>query len=144
MKIIDKITALALEDRPFYSFEYFPPRTEAGLENLYARIERMARLEPAFVDVTWGAGGSTSEKTLQIATTAERYFGLDIMMHLTCTNMSLAKIDQALERARDGGITNILALRGDAPKGQDQWQQCEDGFTYAAHLTRYIRQRAAR
>ncbi len=141
MKIIDKITALALEDRPFYSFEYFPPRTEAGLENLYARLERMARLEPAFVDVTWGAGGSTSEKTLKIATTAERYFGLDIMMHLTCTNMPVAKIDDALERAKDGGITNILALRGDAPKGQDKWEQCEDGFNYAANLTRYIRQR---
>ncbi len=141
MKIIDKILTLTSEDKPFYSFEYFPPRTEAGMENLYARLERMARLEPAFVDVTWGAGGSTSEATLEIVDAAHRYFSLDVMMHLTCTNMSISNIEDALERAKDSDINNILALRGDAPEGQGKWENNAGGFNYASDLIRYIREK---
>lgn len=139
MRIIDKLEPLIKKGKPFYSFEFFPPKTEAGLYNLYERIDRMAGFEPAFIDVTWGAGGSTSEMSLDITRTAQQYCGLEVMMHLTCTNMPRVKIDAALKRLKDEGVTNILALRGDPPRGEQRWEQCEDGFSYASDLVRYIR-----
>eukprot|EP01006_Ploeotia_vitrea_P033942 TRINITY_DN65671_c11_g10_i1.p1 TRINITY_DN65671_c11_g10~~TRINITY_DN65671_c11_g10_i1.p1 ORF type:complete len:650 (-),score=362.60 TRINITY_DN65671_c11_g10_i1:68-1969(-) len=137
-KIIDKIERAMAEKRVFYSFEYFPPKTEAGVRNLYARLDRMATLEPLFMDVTWGAGGTTADLTLEISSNAQNYCAADVMMHLTCTNMPQGKVDEALEAAKKAGIRNILALRGDPPKGQE-WQQCEDGFAYAVDLVKYIR-----
>lgn len=115
MKIIDKISDYRKQSKPFYSFEFFPPKTEAGLQNLYARLDRMAGLEPCFIDITWGAGGSTSDTTLTLSKNAQQFFGLDVMMHLTCANMSEATLRDALDQAKDGGIRNILALRGDPP-----------------------------
>lgn len=139
-KIINKIRKRMEERRAFYSFEYFPPKTEEGKHNLYARLERMSWLEPLFMDVTWGAGGTTADSTLEISVTAQHFWG-ELMMHLTCTNMPREKIDQALEKAKEGGIRNILALRGDPPKGADTWEACEDGFAYAVDLVRYIREK---
>lgn len=139
MKIIDKILSRTTE-APFYSFEYFPPKTEAGLYNLYSRLDRMAQLEPLFVDVTWGAGGSTADQTLEIARNIQSYFGVDVMMHLTCTNMPESTLRNALDQARDGGISNILALRGDPPEGQKEWKPSAEGFRYGSDLTKFIRQ----
>lgn len=141
MKIIDKINERLEQDRPFWSFEYFPPQTEAGLQNLYARIERMALLEPAFVDLTWGAGGSTSDRTLEISANLQKYFGLDVLMHLTCTNISVEELDEVLDRARDAGLRNILALRGDPPRGTNEWERAEGGFRYGYELVEHIRNR---
>ncbi len=141
MQIIDKIKQRIDEKRPFYSFEYFPPQTEAGLHNLYGRIERMAALEPVFVDITWGAGGSTSMQTLDISETLQKFFGLDVLMHLTCTNMPVPMLDEALDKAREAGIRNILALRGDPPRDQSEWQRVEGGFAYAYELVGHIRDR---
>ncbi len=115
MKIIDKIYDYQRQGKPFFSFEFFPPKTEAGLQNLYARLDRMAGMEPCFIDITWGAGGSTNETTLTLSKNAQLFFGLDVMMHLTCANMSEEGLRAALDHARDAGIRNILALRGDAP-----------------------------
>ena len=115
MKIIDKISDYQRQEKPFFSFEFFPPKTEAGLQNLYARLDRMAGLEPCFIDITWGAGGSTSDTTLTLSKNAQQFFGLDVMMHLTCANMSEESLRTALDHARDAGIRNILALRGDPP-----------------------------
>ena len=120
MFIIDKIKRRIDEQKPFYSFEYFPPRTEDGLHNLYARIERMATLQPVFVDITWGAGGSTSDTTLGISENLQKFFGLDVLMHLTCTNMPVDKLDEVLEQAQRAGIRNILALRGDPPRDAEE------------------------
>jgi methylenetetrahydrofolate reductase (NADPH) len=139
--IIDKINQRIEAKKTFYSFEYFPPQTEAGLHNLYSRIERMAMLEPVFVDITWGAGGSTSDKTLGISENLQKFFGLDVLMHLTCTNMPIVKIDEALEQARGAGIRNILALRGDPPRDSGEWQRIEGGFSYAYELVSHIRER---
>jgi methylenetetrahydrofolate reductase (NADPH) len=139
MQIIDKIKRRIDDNKPFYSFEYFPPQTEAGLHNLYARIERMATLQPMFVDITWGAGGSTSDATLGISENLQKFFGLDVMMHLTCTNMSVDKLDEALEKAQRAGIRNILALRGDPPRDAAEWQRVEGGFSYAHELVTHIR-----
>jgi methylenetetrahydrofolate reductase (NADPH) len=139
--IIDKIRSRIEQKKPFYSFEYFPPKTDVGVYNLYPRIERMARLEPAFADITWGAGGSTSEKTLAIAENLQKFFGLDMMMHLTCTDMSIEELDQILDRAWAAGIRNFLALRGDPPLEHGSWEQVEGGFSYAHELVAHIRGR---
>ncbi len=139
MRIIEKIERAIGEKRIFYSFEYFPPKTEAGLFNLYARIERMARLLPEFVDVTWGAGGSTARRSLEIAAHTQNFSGLDTMLHLTCTGLSKKKILEILRRAESMGITNILALRGDPPRGEGRWRPHPDGLSYASDLVAFIR-----
>ena len=89
MKISEKIADYIAQEKIFYSFEFFPPKTEFGMDNLYSRIDRMASLHPAYIDVTWGAGGSTADKTLDMCKTIQKYFGLEVMMHLTCTNICL-------------------------------------------------------
>jgi len=140
MKIIDDINKRIQDERvPFYSFEYFPPKTDKGVENLYERLERMALLQPAWIDVTWGAGGSTSRLTHEICHNAQNYIGLNTMMHMTCTNMPKEELRDALVKAKQSGIRNILALRGDPPRGED-WKQIEGGFAHAVDLVRYIRQ----
>ncbi|ORY49493.1 methylenetetrahydrofolate reduct [Rhizoclosmatium globosum] len=140
MKITEKIEKALAEDRCFWSFEYFPPRTETGAINLFDRMERMYSLGPEFIDVTWGAGGSTSEATLQCVTTAQVAIGLETSMHLTCTNMPKSKIDDALKQCKEVGIMNILALRGDPAHGQATWTATEGGFANAIDLVKYIRE----
>ncbi|KAI9187769.1 methylenetetrahydrofolate reductase (NAD(P)H) met13 [Blastocladiella emersonii ATCC 22665] len=140
MKIIDKLHKAEAEGECTWSLEFFPPKTPAGIQNLYDRLERMSNLRPEFIDVTWAAGGSSSEATLDICNVAQTVYGFETCMHLTCTNMPLSKVDEALARAREIGIQNILALRGDPPRGQDRWTAVEGGLHYAADLVRYIRQ----
>lgn len=135
--IIDKVNSLRADQR-FISFEFFPPKTDAGFRNLLARLHRMLALNPLFITVTWGAGGSTSEKTLDLAATCLRDLGLTTVLHLTCTNTNKEIIDNALEKAKANGIRNILALRGDPPRTQEYWTpNCE--FNAAADLVRYIK-----
>ena len=141
MKIIDKINAKAAAGEKFFSFEYFPPKTEEGVRNLTERQRRMAALGPQFCDITWGAGGSTAELTLEIAARMQAEVGVETMMHLTCTNMPVAQIDAALDACRAAGITNVLALRGDPPHGQETFTQVEGGFACALDLVRHIRAR---
>jgi methylenetetrahydrofolate reductase (NADPH) len=86
------------------------------------RIERMAGLGPEFVDITWNAGGRTSDLTAQLVKTVHTYFGLETCMHLTCTNMPREKVDTALREAKKFGCRNILALRGDPPAGASEWE----------------------
>ena len=140
MKIIDKIRRYREEGKPFFSFEYFPPKTDAGLHNLYARLDRMAVLEPAFIDITWGAGGTTQGTTLEIAKNAQTYFGLDVMMHLTCTNMSKNSLLEVLNTCKKSGIKNILALRGDPPSQHGDWKAIDGGLSYASELVTFIRE----
>lgn len=138
MKIIDKINEHQKENRPFFSFEYFPPKTDEGVHNLFDRLDRMASFEPLWIDVTWGAGGSTAQKTIEICSNAQKFIGLETMMHLTCTNMPRSQLDDALSTAKAAGIQNILALRGDPPRGEE-WKEVEGGFAHAADLVRHIR-----
>ncbi|KAN0053415.1 hypothetical protein ACTA71_009865 [Dictyostelium dimigraforme] len=140
MKIIDKIQKKKESNAPFYSFEYFPPKTMEGVQNLYDRLGRMLLFEPLFIDITWGAGGSTSALTLEIAEKSQNVCGLETMMHLTCTNMPVSEIIFALDKAKSTGIRNILALRGDPPRGEE-WKKIEGGFAYAADLVRFIREK---
>ena len=139
MKISEKIANYKAQGKTFYSFEFFPPKTDFGLDNLYSRIDRMASLQPAYIDITWGAGGSTSNKTLEMCKTIQKYFGLEVMMHLTCTNMQVSSIKKVLTEAEKNDLSNILALRGDPPEGSSSWEQHEDGFRHGIDLVRYIR-----
>lgn len=99
----------------------------------------MARFDPLFVTVTWGTGGSTAEKSLELATACERDHGLTTCLHLTCTNMDKKILDKALSTAKEAGIRNILALRGDPPRGEEYWTPNPGEFVYAIDLVKYIR-----
>jgi len=137
-KLCDLVVQKAAEKTPWFSFEYFPPKTEAGIDNLYKRILRMKELGPLFTDFTWGAGGSTSEVTMQLCDKVKNQFGCVANMHLTCTNMPPEKVDQALADCKKCGVCNIVALRGDAPRGAEKWEATEGGFNCAEDLTKYI------
>ncbi|KAJ9206260.1 hypothetical protein DTO164E3_586 [Paecilomyces variotii] len=142
-KITDKIAALP-PDANFFSLEFFPPKTQMGSANLQARLERMAQaLRPLFVTVTWGAGGTTAAKSLELAEICQRQLQLTTCLHLTCTNMDRKLVDEALEEAKVLGIRNILALRGDPPRSEEYNMHGEDDsnkeFKYAVDLVRYIR-----
>uniref|UniRef100_A0A7S1C6C6 Methylenetetrahydrofolate reductase (NAD(P)H) n=1 Tax=Bicosoecida sp. CB-2014 TaxID=1486930 RepID=A0A7S1C6C6_9STRA len=127
--------------KPFIAFEYYPPRTDDGVANLYKRLGRMAQQEPLYVDFTWGAGGSTADLTLELTVESKKRFGLEPNMHLTCTNMPVEKITTALEGAKAAGITNIVALRGDPPAGEAKWEAVEGGFACALDLVKYIKEK---
>ena len=101
----------------------------------------MHDLGPAFVDVTWGAGGSRSQLTCEMVNIAQTVYGLETCMHLTCTDMERSKVDDALKAAYNAGCTNILALRGDPPREKEKWQAVEGGFLYAKDLVKYIKER---
>jgi len=145
-RITDKVAALPA-DANYFSLEFFPPKTAMGFSNLRDRLDRMARaLRPLFVNVTWGAGGSTAQKSLELAELCQRELGLTTCLHLTCTNMSRRLIDKALEDAKVLGIRNILALRGDPPRraeymDAEEEKEEEEGeeFQWAADLVRYIK-----
>ncbi|RMZ84003.1 hypothetical protein DV737_g1384, partial [Chaetothyriales sp. CBS 132003] len=132
-------------DQPFFSLEFFPPKTQAGFTNLRSRLSRMATaLRPLFVSVTWGAGGSTASKSIELAEVCQCQLGLPTVLHLTCTNMSKATIDDALAACKSLGVRNILALRGDPPRGDEYREpaddEAQDGqFAWAVDLIRYIR-----
>ena len=143
-KIIDKLAGLA-PNANYFSLEFFPPKTQMGLSNLQTRLSRMSlALRPLFVTVTWGAGGSTSAKSLELAEICQRQLGLTTCLHLTCTNMNKKLIDEALEEAKAMGIRNILALRGDPPREEEYRLEeeainTESEFVWAVDLVRYIR-----
>lgn len=139
MKISQKIQQSAKEDKVWWSFEYFPPRTAQGLQNLLDRIERMRALGPEFIDITWNAGGRTSDLTSEMVKTCQGLIGIETCMHLTCTNMPKEKVDIALKEAKQHGCRNVLALRGDPPMGKDQWEAIEGGFVHGIDLVKHIR-----
>ncbi|THH18453.1 hypothetical protein EW146_g2540 [Bondarzewia mesenterica] len=140
MKISKKIEQATKEDKIWWSFEYFPPRTAQGLQNLLDRIERMRALGPEFLDITWNAGGRTSDLTSELVKTCQGLIGIETCMHLTCTNMPKKKVDIALREAKQHGCRNVLALRGDPPTGKDEWEAVEGGFVHAIDLVRHIRE----
>ena len=140
MHISKKLAQAEEAGQPTFSFEFFPPKTAQGVQNLYDRMDRMHGFGPAFVDVTWGAGGRLSGLTTEMVHTAQASFGLETCMHLTCTDMERSKIDNALQEAYKTGCSNILALRGDPPRESEKWEAKEGGFRYAKDLVKYIKE----
>jgi methylenetetrahydrofolate reductase (NADPH) len=129
---IDEI--IAADGDPVFSFEFFPPKTEEGERNLYEALAALRALEPAFVSVTWGAGGSTREKTIEIVSNIRATHGLEAMAHFTCVGATVDDLRGALDQMRDAGIDNVLTLRGDPPRGETEFVQTEGGLRYATEL----------
>jgi methylenetetrahydrofolate reductase (NADPH) len=127
-----------------FSFEFFPPKTDAGGQALERTIRDLAELTPAFVSVTYGAGGSTRAKTVELVQWIEREARLTAMAHLTCVGASQEEIGGVLDRLVDAGIENVMVLRGDPPAGQASFERAPGGFSYAADLVHYIRKRFGR
>ena len=128
------------ERRPVVSFEFFPTKTPEGERTLLEKtIPELGQLQPDFCSVTYGAGGSTREKTLAIVDRIQRQQGLTAMAHMTCVNATREDTESVLGQARALGITNILALRGDPPGGTGDFHKTEGGFEYSYELVRFIK-----
>ncbi|HXQ21323.1 MAG TPA: methylenetetrahydrofolate reductase [NAD(P)H] [Candidatus Acidoferrales bacterium] len=136
-----RIGDLIGRDGPVFSFEFFPPKTEQGEHNLYRTIESLRELHPTFVSVTYGAGGSTRDKTLELVRRIKQEIGIEAMAHLTCVGADRDEIEAVLQRLQADGIENVLALRGDPPREQEAFVRPADGFGFAAELVRFIRAR---
>jgi methylenetetrahydrofolate reductase (NADPH) len=133
---IDEILATAIE--PVFSFEFFPPKTDEGERNLRTALQTLAPLEPDFVSVTYGAGGSTRARTVELTRWIKRDLGIEAMAHLTCVGASREELHTVLDGIADAGIDNVLALRGDAPRGETQWQPHPGGLHYSTELASLI------
>lgn len=137
-----KISSLFGKGAPVVSFEFFPPKTAEGVEQLYRTVEELRRCRPSFVSVTFGAGGSTRDRTLDLVSRIQRDLGVVTMAHLTCVGSTREEIGGILRRLADNGIRNILALRGDPPKGESSFTPVAGGFRYASELVAFIRDQA--
>ncbi|MEN8135321.1 MAG: methylenetetrahydrofolate reductase [NAD(P)H] [Thermodesulfobacteriota bacterium] len=122
-----------------FSFEFFPPKTEEGFASLFTNIQELIPLDPSYVSVTYGAGGSTRDRTHDLIVRVGRETDLTVVSHLTCVGSSRAEINSILTDYSAIGVDNILALRGDLPCGQKNYQMQEDGFAYAADLVKFIK-----
>jgi methylenetetrahydrofolate reductase (NADPH) len=126
-------------DGPIFSFEFFPPKTPDGEERLLETLSELRALAPAFVSVTYGAGGSTRDKTIEVVSRIKGEFGLEAMAHLTCVNATVDDLRRTLDEMRDAGVDNVLALRGDPPRGEERWTKTEGGLEYSYELVRLMR-----
>ncbi len=128
-----------LHKRPIFSFELFPPKTRKGEATLWRSLESLANLEPDFVSVTYGAGGSTRARTLEIVTRIKRELGIEAVAHLTCVGSTRDELRRTVVELGERGIRNILALRGDPPKGETSFVPIDGGLRYASELVALIR-----
>ncbi len=137
------IADLYTQSDPIISFEFFPPKTDAGYRSLFRTIQDLKQLSPGFVSVTMGAGGSTRTKTVEITIEITREIGLVTMCHLPCTGFRPHEVGSILDQLGAGGVHNVLALRGDAPADDPDFVSPSDGFEYANELVEYIAERGA-
>jgi len=125
---------------PCFSFEFFPPKTDEGTANLLKTLEDLAPLEPGFVSVTYGAGGSMRDRTVELVTRIKQTTGIEAMAHLTCVGHSQEELREILQRLAAAKIDNVLPLRGDPPKGETRFVPAAGGFRYASELVQFIRE----
>jgi methylenetetrahydrofolate reductase (NADPH) len=133
-----RIDDILAGDGPIFSFEFFPPKTENGERNLENALAELRTLEPAFVSVTYGAGGSTREKTIEIVKRIREQYGLEAMAHFTCVGATVPELRATLDEMQGAGIDNVLALRGDPPAGEEEWVVTEGGLEYSRELVELI------
>jgi methylenetetrahydrofolate reductase (NADPH) len=136
MKIIEKLSS----KKPSFSFEFFPPKDEAGKDRLFETVAHLAPFAPTFVSVTYGAGGSTRRLTVDLTLKIERETGIECMAHLTCVGAGREDIRSVLDQLAEGGVQNVLALRGDPPQGASEFVVPPDGFSHASELVSFIRE----
>ena len=135
MKISEKLKSSS----PVFSFEFFPPKDEVGFQNLYETIEKLKPANPAFVSVTYGAGGSTRSKTVDLVGKIKNDIAIESMAHLTCVGHQKDEIVSVLESLQNLRIENVLALRGDPPIGEEKFIKTEGGFGYGNELVSFIK-----
>ncbi|MFK7739687.1 MAG: methylenetetrahydrofolate reductase [NAD(P)H] [Planctomycetota bacterium] len=135
-----RIVELFQAAEPVISFEFFPPKTEEGVETLYGTVKALRPCRPSFVSVTYGAGGSTRDRTLDLVARIQRDLGITTMAHLTCVGSTKDEIRDTLKRLHESGIRNVLALRGDPPKGETEFQAVDGGFRFATELVAFIKE----
>lgn len=135
------LSALFGQDRPLRSLEFFPPKDDAGVEALRATAAALRPMQPDFVSVTYGAGGTTRDRTAQVSDLLRREFGFTVMPHLTCVGHTRAELGDIADRIHAGGFRNIMALRGDPPKGETAFTPFKDGLRYASDLVALLKAR---
>lgn len=128
-----------IPDRVGLSFELFPPKTETGVSALLEHVRKLMQFRPDFITCTYGAGGSTQDRTLDIISTVRREFQIPVATHLTCVGRTAEQIKDYLQRAVDAKVENVVALRGDPPQGDDSFRPVEGGFSYANELVTFIK-----
>ena len=137
MKIVDILKATSSR----FSFEFFPPRDEAGVDQLFCTVAELQENNPAYVSVTYGAGGSTRRLTVDLVRRIKAETGIEAMAHLTCVGMTRDELAEVLEQLAEARIDNILALRGDPPKGSTSFVAPEGGFAHANELIAFIEEK---
>jgi len=137
MRIIDALRS----GKRTVSFEFFPPKDDIGFWDLYKTIEALKPLGPSYVSVTYGAGGSTRRKTVDLVKRIRNDIGIESMAHLTCAGATREEIGAVLDDLRDARMDNVLALRGDPPRGETRFSPVDGGFRYASELVEFIRGR---
>jgi methylenetetrahydrofolate reductase (NADPH) len=137
MRICDRLA----DKRPALSFEFFPPKDDIGFWDLYRTVESLKPLEPTYVSVTYGAGGSARRKTLDLVARIKSDIGIESMAHLTCVDATRTQLGRIVDDLKNRGIDNILPLRGDPPEGQTNFVPTEGGFRHANELAAFIRER---
>ncbi len=129
-----RIRELLTTGRPSFSFEFFPPRDEAGFEQLRATIGTLRELRPTYVSVTYGAAGGTRRKTIELVASMREDYGIEAMAHLTCAGASRSQLLGVLEGLDEAGVENVLTLRGDPPAGADAFEPHPEGLAHASEL----------
>ncbi len=137
------ISELLASGRVLRSLEFFPPKDDAGVEALRATAGALRRIQPDFVSVTYGAGGTTRDRTAQVSALLRAEFGFTVMPHLTCVGHSRAELNALADRIHAGGFRNIMTLRGDPPKGATEFQPAPDGLRHASELAALLKARHA-
>ncbi len=133
---VDEI--IATKGEPTFSFEFFPPKSANGEENLRVTLQALQPLAPDFVSVTYGAGGSTRAKTVELTKWIKQDLGIEAMAHLSCVGATREELVGVLDGIATAGIENVLALRGDPPKGETEWRPHPGGFRYSTELAALI------
>jgi methylenetetrahydrofolate reductase (NADPH) len=136
---IDEILAAA--DEPVFSFEFFPPKTDQGWQNLRSTLQDLQAFEPDFASVTYGAGGSTRDRTIEVTKWLKLDLGIEAMAHLSCVGSSRDELHEILAGIAEAGIENVLALRGDPPRGETEWRPHPGGLHYSTELAALISER---
>jgi methylenetetrahydrofolate reductase (NADPH) len=136
-----RISDLYRRGEPVVSFEFFPPKSDAGYGSLYRTIADLKQLGPGFVSVTWGAGGSTRRRTAELVVQIQRELGLTAMAHMTCVGSPAEELAETLDALAGQGLENVLALRGDPPKDQPDFRPAPGGFANADALVAFVRSR---
>jgi methylenetetrahydrofolate reductase (NADPH) len=136
---IDEI--IAASDGPVFSFEFFPPKTDEGEQNLRLTLEDLRAFDPDFVSVTYGAGGGTRARTVEVTKWLKQDLGIEAMAHLSCVGSTREELQEILDDVAAAGIENVLALRGDPPRGETEWRPHPGGLHYSTELAALITER---